>query len=300
MTRVDGSSTARWIGSVVMVGALLAGGCSSSSEDTTTDSGPDTTSAAGSDEPSSSASQPPATDADGGRSPGEVTLIDAGSEPRVALQITTDARSRIAVDASEALDTTIDGVTTSGASEASYELDIDLQVGSDGVEMLVVPTMVSFDGSMPDPDELGSWRWFLDPHGVVQRVVPIGRGESVDEGLLRLLNVSNLVLTTPTEPVGPGASWSQSLNRQSDAQLVFDLIGVSDTELEVAIELIAPFDTGTATMSVSGTYDRATLLATDASADAGLEVTSPVTDNGELVELTGVQRSRRTYAEVGE
>ena len=286
----------RWVVTVA-VGALLVAGCSGSSNDDDTTVA---TTVSETDEPPAGTTEPPAAEVDTGRSPGEVTLIDAGSEPRVALQITTNAQSRIAVDASEALDTTINGVTTSDANEAIYELDIDIQVGADGIEMLVVPTIVSIDGPMAAPDELGSWRWSLDRHGVVQRVVPIGQDEFVDEDVLRLLNVSNLLLATPTEPVGPGASWGQSLNRQSDAQLVFTLIGVTDTDLEIAVELVAPFDTGTATMVVSGIYDRATLLARDVTADSSLEITSPVTDNGELVELTGVQRNRRTYTEATE
>ncbi len=227
-----------------------------------------------------------------------MTLIDAGREPRVALQITADAQSRVAVDASEALETTIGGVSSSDSGEATYELDIDIQVGGAGIEMLVTPAIVSIDGPTPPADELGEWLWFLDANGVVQRVVPVGQGEFVDIDVSRLLSVTNLVLATPTEPVGAGATWSQSLNRQSDAQLVFTLDQVSDTDLQIEIELVAPFDAGMATMVVSGTYDRATLLARDVTADSGLEITSPVTDNGQVVDLTGVQRSRRTYSEV--
>ena len=294
----------RWVATVVTV-ALLAGGCSSSSsDDETADTTTDTTTGAttiATTVPSPDPGQPDGIgsddEADTGRTAGEVTLIEAGREPRVALQITSDAQAKIAVGASEALDTTINGVTTGNASEATYELDIDIEVGADGVEMLVVPTVLSFDGPTPAADDLGSWRWSLDSHGVVRRVFPVGQAEFVDDDMLRLLNVTNLVLATPTEPVGPGASWSQSLNRQSDAQLVFTLAEVSDTELAVTIELVAPFDAGAATMVVSGTYDRATLLARDVTADSGLELTSPVTDNGEVVDLTGVQRSRRTYSE---
>ncbi len=292
----------KWVATVVTV-ALLSGGCSSSASDddtadattgdTISDAAVDSTvPSAGSN--SDGADSDDAAEIDGAA--GEVTLIDAGREPRVALQITSDARATIAVGASEALDTTVNGVTTGDASEATYELDIDIQVGADSVEMIVVPTILSFDGPTPAADELGSWRWRLGSHGVVQRVFPVGQAEFVDDDLLRLLHVTNLVLATPTEPVGPGASWSQSLSRQTDAQLVFTLDDVSDTELTAMVELVAPFEAGTATMVVSGTYDRATLLARDVTAESGLELTSPVTDNGEVVDLTGVQRSRRTYA----
>ena len=178
MTMIDGSSNARRV-LAVAVGAVLVVGCSSSADDNTTDTGPDTTGVSTRGEPDGplvSTSEPAVTGGDTGRSPGEVTLIDAGREPRVALQITADARSRIAVDASEALDTTINDVTTSEAGEATYQLDLDIQVGADGVELLVAPTIVSIDGPTPAPDELGTWLWSLDAHGVVQRVVPVGRG----------------------------------------------------------------------------------------------------------------------------
>lgn len=282
--------------------ALLLGGCSGSPrDDDTADTTADTT--VETTVPSTDSSQPQDTgsddEADTGRPPGEVTLIDAGREPRVALQITTDARSRITVDASDSLALTIDGVTTDEVDDARYQLDLDLSAsGADDVQLLVVPTIESIDGPTPSADELGTWRWFLNTHGVVQRVVRIGWSNGVDDSTLELLNIANLVLVTPAEPVGAGATWSQSLDRQSDARLVFTLVEATANDLDVAVELIAPFEEGVATMVVSGTYDRATLLAREVTTESSLEITSPVTDNGELVELTGVQHSRRTYAEV--
>jgi hypothetical protein len=281
-----------------MTVALLVGGCSSSStgDDTTGD-----TATTDPTVPTIDSSQPSGTDSDddSGRSPGAVTLIDAGTEPRDELRITADAQPRITVDASDSLALTIDGVTTDEVGDARYQLDLDLSTsGADGVQLLVVPTIESIDGPTPAADELGTWRWFLDAHGVVQRVVRIGWSDLVDDATLELLSVANLVLVTPGEPVGAGATWSQSLDRQSDAQLFFTLNTVSDTELDVTVELIAPFEDGAATMVASGTYDRSTLLAREVTTESNLEITSPVTDNGELVELTGVQRNRRTYTEV--
>jgi hypothetical protein len=276
----------------------MAAGCSGSSND---DDATVATTVGDTDEPPAGTTEQSVAEVDTGRSPGEVTLIDAGSEPRTALQITTDAQSLIFVDASDSLAITIDGVTTDDVGDAGYQLDLDLSAsGADEIELLVVPAIESIDGPTPAADALGTWRWFLDAHGVVQRVVPIGWSDLVDDATLELLSVANLVLVTPAEPVGAGARWSQSLDRQSDAQLVFTLNGVTDTDLEVAVDLVAPFDEGVATMAASGTYDRATLLARDVTAESSLEITSPVTDNGQLVELTGVQRSRRTYTEATE
>ena len=271
-------------------------GCSGSSNDDDTTVA---TTVGDTDEPPAGTTEPSVAEVDTGRSPGAVTLIDAGAEPRDELRITADAQPRITVDASDSLALTIDGVTTDEVGDARYQLDLDLSTsGADGVQLLVVPTIESIDGPTPAADELGTWRWFLDAHGVVQRVVRIGWSDLVDDATLELLSVANLVLVTPGEPVGAGATWSQSLDRQSDAQLFFTLNTVSDTELDVTVELIAPFEDGAATMVASGTYDRSTLLAREVTTESNLEITSPVTDNGELVELTGVQRNRRTYTEV--
>ena len=291
----------RWVATVATL-ALLAGGCSSSStDDDTADTTTGDTRTTDATVPTTDSSQPDGTDSgdDSGRSPGAVTLIDAGVEPRDELRINADAQSRISVDASDSLTITIDGATTDEAGVARYQLDLDISVsGADGVQLLVVPTIESIDGPIPGADGLGTWQWFLDTHGVVQRVIPIGWSDRVDDATLELLSVANLVLVTPVEPVGAGATWSQSLNRQSEAQLVFTLDSVTDTDLEVTVELIAPFEEGVATMAASGTYDRSTLLARNVTTDSTLEVTSPVTDNGELVELTAVQHSRRTYVGV--
>jgi len=288
----------RWVAAAVVASTLLAGACSSSADrDDSTATGDGTNAAADTTEPPIGSGQLDATGADSGRSPGFVTLIDAGAEPRVDLHIATDARSRITVDASDALAITIEGVTTDEGADAIYELALDLTVSGTDAVLLAVPTIESIDGPTPAADELGTWRWLLDTHGVVQRVIPVGWSHRIDDATFELLSAADLVLVTPAEPVGPGATWSQSLNRQGGAELVFTLNTVTDTDLDVTVELVAPFDDGAATMMTSGTYDRATLLVRDVTTESSLDITSPVTDNGALVDLSGVQSSRRTYLE---
>jgi hypothetical protein len=294
---------------VVAAGALFASGCSSSSDEVGTVTSTTATATSTSDgtaAPRADSSEPEDDLTEGSESPdgesdarraGEVTLIEAGVEPRAELSLTSDARSRLAVDASDTLTLTIGANTTDQGATAACELDLDLTVSDTGAELLVAPSTVSVDGAALGAEELGTWRWVLDRNGRVQRVVSVGWSEQVDGTTIDLLTTNHLVLVTPTEAVGAGAVWSQSLDRQSDAQLVFTLTEVTDSDLEVTIELIAPFDEGVATMVASGTYDRATLLARGLTTESGLEVTSPVTDNGELVELTGVQRSFRTLVE---
>ena len=285
---------------------LVAGGCSSSSgEDGAASS---TTASTTATAPSSTdttetgdaeTTEPGDVDTDALRA-GEVTLLDAGAEPREPLVIAGDGRSQLMVDASETLTLTIGGNTTDEGTAATYTLDLDLTVNDTGADLLIAPSAVTVDGSPLGAEGVGTWTWFLEPNGRVQRAVPIGWSEAIDEATIDLLTTTNLVLVTPAEAVGVGAIWSQSLDRQSDAQLVFTLIGATDTDLEVTIELAAPFEQGLATMAMSGTYDRATLLARDLTTESGLEITSPVTDNGDLVELTGVQRSHRTVTEASD
>ncbi len=287
------------VGITALVGAtiaLVAGGCSASDRQ----SDAPTASTTETSTPAESGDASERDDVDSALPPGAVTLLDAGAEPRAPLRITTAARSRLSVEASDSLGVTIGDTTTDTGGTATYELDLDLTLDGNDAQLLATPTIVSFDGPTPTPDDLGAWRWFLDERGMVQRVVSVGWGDQVPAATLELLNVANLVLVAPDEPVGDGASWSQSLSRRSDARLVFELVGSTDSEVEVSLELESPFEGGVATLVASGTYDRATLLARELTLESSLEVTSAVSDNGDLVDLTGVERSRRTFTEVPE
>lgn len=280
--------------------AVLVGGCSAESADegsatstgviATEDDPPDATGDAPAPGPVGERSGPEST--------GRPTLIDPGSEPRVALRMVDHARARLTVSAVDERSTTVDGVTSDRARQADYDLVVDVGGSGDGFELLIAPTLRTIDGPVPTDDEVGALRWLLDPNGVTQRIVPIRGPGSATSETLALFNIPHLVLATPVEPVGPGARWSQPLGGGSDAELVVTLHDVTDDDLDVTVEVVARLDGGTLTIAANGVYDRATLLARDVVATSTLEIDAPVSVDGASTNLIGMRRSERTYAEV--
>ncbi len=301
MRATDRSAAARWLGGVAVL-ALLAGACSSDSGEDTVN----TTTGATNDDASTTTDVSPDpetdpeidSDAQPTERPGQATLLDAGSEPRVTLAIAGERDAAISVSAVDERSATVDGATTGESRSAEYDVAVEIVARNDGFELLVAPAVATIDGPEPTADEIGILQWSVDPNGLTQRVVPIRGPGTATRDTLALFNVPNLVVTTPVEPVGAGARWSQPLEPGVDAALLYTLHDVSKTDLDLTIELEAPVDGGTLTIEVSGRYDRATLLTRDVTAISTLEFTSPVSADGETTNLQGVWRSERTYTEV--
>lgn len=302
MGATDRSVGERGFGAALLVAvlAVLAVACSSDSADDATaptvDATTDTTSITA-DDPPDPETEPESEGAESGP-PGRAALLDAGSEPRVTLTVAGEADTTISVSAVDDRSATVDGATTDESRSAEYDVAVEIVSGADGFELLVAPAVVTIDGPTPTADEIGTLRWYIDPNGLTQRVVPIRGPRTATRETLALFNVPNLVVTTPVEAVGAGARWSQPLETGVDATLLYTLNNVSDTDLDITIELEAPVEGGTLTIEVTGRYDRATLLARDVTAVSTLEFDSPVTADGEITSLQGVWRSERTYTEV--
>ena len=109
------------------------------------------------------------------------------------------------------------------------------------------------------------------------------------------LSTPNLVLVVPTEAVGVGAQWAVPLDGRGEVLATVTLTSFTDTQVETTLSLDQSDDTGSFTMTAEGTYERATLLATEVTTESVLSFVAQASENGEAVEVRNEQRSIRIY-----
>ncbi len=187
------------------------------------------------------------------------------------------------VSASTRSEGTIGGERVGDTLSASYRLDVDLRAPEPGRRTALFSAA---DVDMSDAiaaDDPGIWEWRLGDDGtLISSTRPaLPRGNRLSE----MLSTHGLFLMVPSVPVGDGATWTY-LAPGSDSPIEVSISTISNDAVEASLSSRYESADGTITIGASGSWDRRSLMATQATSFIEFDFESTTTRNGEVVPVS--------------
>lgn len=265
---------------------LIVGACSSG-DDEVVPATPTPTATAAPDAPTPSDSAGSSNDATG------VLVLDAGTEPRVALGIGGPSTSELVVSAVSSSTGSVGGEPVGTEISATYGLTVALSPGDSEAELSarLVPTLVETSG-VDTSVAPTAWVWDLTRDGVLQQVSTpeVAPGSRLAE----LLSPTNLFLIVPAEPVGAGAAWEWRAFA-ADPPVRVELVDVDDDGVTANVSASSEGDGGSIALSAEGRWSRSSLLPVEVASRVEIRFASTTVRNGEDVSADGLTEVEFRY-----
>ena len=224
---------------------------------------------------------------------GQIQLDSNGEEPRRNPSLSAGAERVYLVNSVVKKDTTVAAGSRSDTTSVSFNVRAELSDTEGESTIDLYPSLINYEPAeqRPDDNEIGAWQETRAANGQLIAQTRDKNSTRIIATSYGALQMPDLILTVPAQPIGVGASWSFN-NRRNNLTLTTTVQVESMTDSRVTVrKTLTLADANRVTSSVSGsetaTYDLSSLLMVDSQTTLSTTWSTDRSINGEQQTITG-------------